>query len=180
MNRKLNARSNQRSHRGSVLGGCEIAQILTNDGAPYGSCTELLLNDKTSHVKRSEPYCRIRTPKAFDKKKLGIALAISTSALFITAANAAPLSSSSLSIAPNNGVENVRVVCDQSGQCFRTRGARRVVIQRDYDSYNYAPREGYIERRGYYGGGYYNEGTRVGIGIGRGGLGIGFGAGPRW
>ena len=111
-------------------------------------------------------------------KNLGIALAIGASAVFVTAASAAPLSSS-LSITPANGVENVRLVCDQSG-CFRTRGARRVVIQRDYDSYNYVPRERYIERRGYYDGGYYNQGPSVGIGVGPGGLGIGFGGGPRW
>ena len=47
--------------------------------------------------------------------------------------------------------------------------------------YNYyAPRERYIERRGYYDGGYYNSGPSVGIGVGPGGVGIGFGAGPRW
>jgi len=111
-------------------------------------------------------------------KKLGIALAIGASAVFVTAASAAPLSSD-LSITPHRGIENVRMVCDQSGQCFRTRGARRVVIQRDYDTYNYAPRERYIDRRGYYDDGYYNQSPRVGIGIGPGGVGIGFG-GPRW
>ena len=52
---------------------------------------------------------------------------------------------------------------------------------RDYgDSYNYAPRERYIERRGYYDGGYYNDGPSVGIGVGPGGVGVGFGVGPRW
>jgi len=110
-------------------------------------------------------------------KNLGIALAIGASAVFVTAASAAPLSSN-LSTVPANGVENVRIVCDQSGQCFRTRGGQRVVIQRGYDSYNYAPRESYVQRRGYYDGGYYNSGPSVGIGIGP--VGIGIGAGPRW
>jgi hypothetical protein len=60
-----------------------------------------------------------------------------------------------------------------------TRGGQRVVIQQEYgDSYNYTPREGYIERRGYYDGGYY--GPTVGIGVGPGGVGLGFGVGPRW
>jgi hypothetical protein len=81
---------------------------------------------------------------------------------------------------PDNGIENVRMVCDESGRCYRTRGGQRVIIQRDYDSYNYAPRERYIERRGYYDGGYYNNGPSVGIGVGPGGVGIGFGAGPSW
>ena len=58
-----------------------------------------------------------------------------------------------------------------------TRGGSRVVIERDYgDSYNYyAPRERYIERRG-----YYDDGPRVGIGVGPGGVGVGVGVGPRW
>jgi hypothetical protein len=43
----------------------------------------------------------------------------------------------------------------------------------------YAPRERYIERRGYYDGGY-DRGPSVGIGVGPGGVGVGFGAGPRW
>ena len=73
------------------------------------------------------------------------------------------------------------MVCDQYGRCWRDRGSRRVIIQ---DSYNYAPRERYIEQRGYYDGaydgGYYSNGPSVGIGVGPGGVGIGFGAGPRW
>ena len=109
-------------------------------------------------------------------KKFTIALAIGASAVFSTAASAAPLSNG-LSIAPENNVENVRLVCDQSGRCIRTRGGQRVVIQRDYDSYNYAPRERYVDRRGYDDGGYYNRGPGIGIDVGPGGVGVGFG---RW
>jgi hypothetical protein len=99
--------------------------------------------------------------------------------LLSSGANAAPLSVSP-SVLPDNGVENVRLVCDESGRCYRTRGGRRVVIQQGYDdSYNYAPRERYIERRGYYDGGY-NNGPSVGIGVGPGGVGVGVGVGPRW
>src|SRR5205085_943395 len=114
--------------------------------------------------------------------KLAILLAIGASAVFVTAANAAPLSSN-LSIIPANGVENVRMVCDQNGQCFRTRGGQRVVIQRSYDSYNYAPRETYVQRPGYYDSGYYNSGyynSGPSVGIGVGPVGIGIGVGPRW
>jgi hypothetical protein len=44
--------------------------------------------------------------------------------------------------------------------------------------YNYAPRDRFIERRGYYEGGYYDNGPSVGIGVGPGGVGVG--VGPRW
>jgi hypothetical protein len=76
---------------------------------------------------------------------------------------------------PDNGIENVRMVCNEYGRCWRDR-SRRVVVE---DSYNYAPRERYIERRGYYDGGY-REGPSVGIGVGPGGVGVGVDVGPRW
>jgi hypothetical protein len=111
-------------------------------------------------------------------KNAVISLAIGAAALFASGANAAPLSNG-LTTLPENGVQNVRLVCDDSGRCYRTPGARRVIVQPEYgDTYNYAPR--YIERRGYYDRGYYNDGPSVGIGVGPGGVGIGFGTGPRW
>lgn len=108
-------------------------------------------------------------------RKFILPLAIGAGALFASAASAAPLSNG-LSVMPDNGIENVRMVCDDTGRCYRTREGRRVVIERDYGSYNYyAPRERYIERRG-----YYDDGPRVGIGVGPGGVGVGVGVGPRW
>jgi hypothetical protein len=108
-------------------------------------------------------------------KNLVVSLAIGVGALLSSGANAAPLSISP-SVLPDSAVENVRLVCDDYGRCYRTRGGRRVVIQQDNgDSYNYAPRERYIERRGYYDGG-----SSVGIGVGPGGVGFGVGVGPRW
>lgn len=113
-------------------------------------------------------------------KHVAISLAVCFGALLSTGASAAPLSVGS-SMLPDNSVENVRLVCDEYGRCYRTRSSRRVVIQQEYgDSYNYAPRERYIARRGYYDGGSYENGPSVGIGVGPGGVGIGFGAGPRW
>ena len=109
-------------------------------------------------------------------KKIIVSLAFGASALLATAASSAPLSNG-LAVVPDNGIENVRMVCDEYGRCWRERSSRRVIIR---DSYDYAPRERYIERRGYYDGGYYNDGPSVGIGVGPGGVGIGFGAGPRW
>ncbi len=35
----------------------------------------------------------------------------------------------------DNGIENVRMVCDEYGRCWRERGPRRVIIERDL--YNY-------------------------------------------
>jgi hypothetical protein len=79
---------------------------------------------------------------------------------------------------PDNGVENVRMVCDEFGRCYRTRGGRRVIVERSYgygDSYNYYPRDRYYGHPGYYDGG-----PRVGIGVGPGGVGFGVGVGPGW
>jgi hypothetical protein len=112
-------------------------------------------------------------------KNVVISLAIGAGALFASAASAAPLPSG-LSTLPDSAIENVRLVCDQYGRCYRSRGGRRIVIQQEYgDSYDYAPRERYIDRRGY-DDGYYNGGPSVGVDVGPGGVGIGFGAGPRW
>lgn len=101
--------------------------------------------------------------------KLIVSLAIGAGALLATGANAAPLTKG-IAVMPDNGIENVRLVCDESGRCYRTRGGRRVIVEREYgDSYNYyAPRERYIERRR-----YYNDGPSVGFGVGPGGVGVG-------
>jgi len=104
-----------------------------------------------------------------------LSLAVGASALLATAASAAPLTRG-IAVAPDNGIQNVRVVCDQYGRCFN-RDRREVVVQ---EQYGYAPRERYIERRGYSDRGYYDDGYRsgpsVGIGIGPGGVGVGVGA----
>jgi hypothetical protein len=117
--------------------------------------------------------------KEFRMKTVIIAIALSAGALFGTAASAAPLTNG-VAVIPDNGIENVRMVCNEYGRCWRERGARRVIVE---DSYGYAPRERYIERRG-----YYDDGPRVGIGVapgvgigvGPGGVGVGVGVGPRW
>lgn len=80
-------------------------------------------------------------------------------------------------ISPSDTATQVRMVCDEDGRCYRTRGQRRVVVQDgDEDGYAYAPRERYIERRG-----YDERGPSVGVGVGPVGVGIGFGGGrERW
>jgi hypothetical protein len=100
-------------------------------------------------------------------KNLAIYLAAGASALLVTAASAAPLSSNT-SVAPESNIQNVRMVCNESGQCWRQRGERRVIIRESGDSYGYAPRrERYIERRGYgEGGGIGIRAPGVSVGIG--------------
>jgi len=55
------------------------------------------------------------------------------------------------------------LVCDEYGRCWRERV--RVALSFEIVR-SYAPRERYIDRRGYYDGGYYNDGPSVGIGVG--------------
>jgi len=103
-------------------------------------------------------------------KNLTIYLAAGASALLVTAAAfAAPLSAD-ISVAPASHIQNVRMVCDEGGRCWRERGERRVIIREPGDSYGYAPRERYIERRGYDergGVGFRAPGVSVGIGTDR-------------
>jgi hypothetical protein len=100
-------------------------------------------------------------------KNLAIYLAAGASALLVTAASAAPLSAD-VSIVPESNIQNIRMVCNEAGQCWRERGERRVIIREPSDSYGYAPRrERYIERRGYE--------ERGGIGIRAPGVSVGIG-----
>src|SRR6266404_3818144 len=97
-------------------------------------------------------------------RNIVISLALGAGAIFgSTGADAAPLTKG-FAMLPDNSIENVRLVCDEFGRCYRTRGGRRVIYG---NSYGYGP--------GYYGGGY---GPGVGVGIGPVGVGVGFG--PRW
>jgi hypothetical protein len=105
-------------------------------------------------------------------KKIAITM-IGAGVLFGTAAVAAPLAPSTTTVTPDSNIQNVRMVCNEYGRCWRQRGERRVIIR---ESYNYAPRERYIERRG-----YYDDGPRVGVGIGGPGVGVSVGVGGnRW
>jgi hypothetical protein len=74
----------------------------------------------------------------------------------------------------DNGIENVRMVCDEYGRCWRERGPRRVIIERD--SYNYygGPRYGYGS--GY---GHRHHHSGPGVQFNAPGVSVGIGAG-RW
>ena len=98
--------------------------------------------------------------------KLAVSLFAGAAALVAGSAQAAPLSP----VAPtlDNGIENVRLVCDQFGRCWRERGPR--VVYRD--SYNY-----YEPNYGYRRHGYYNHGP--GVQFNAPGISFGIGGG-RW
>ena len=98
---------------------------------------------------------------------LAVFLAVGASALFMAGASAAPLTNGVTTL-PEGNVQNVRMVCNENGRCWRQRGDRVIIREsRDY----YAPRERYIERRGYDergpGIGIQAPGVSVGIGTGR-------------
>jgi hypothetical protein len=99
---------------------------------------------------------------------LAISLVVGTSALLATAASAAPLSAN-VTIGSDSNIQNVRMVCNENGRCWREHGERRVIVREPGDSYGYAPRERYIERRG------YDERRRGGIGIDAPGVSVGIG-----
>ena len=61
-------------------------------------------------------------------KNLAIYLAAGATAVLVTAASAAPLSPN-VSAAPESNIQNVRMVCNEAGQCWRQRGERRVIIR---------------------------------------------------
>ena len=98
--------------------------------------------------------------------KFAIALMAGAGALLATAATAAPLSNGMTAL-PDSNIEQVRMVCNENGRCWRERSERRVIIR---DSYNYAPRERHYGRRSYddRGGGVAIRGPGVSVGIGSG------------
>jgi hypothetical protein len=108
-------------------------------------------------------------------RKLAITLLASAGALCAgSAANATDIYSSR-EYSNSDLVQQVRLVCNEDGQCYRTRGGSRVIVQ---DSYNYAPRERYIERRTYRD---WDDGPRAGVRFRAPGVSVGVGVdNDRW
>jgi hypothetical protein len=103
-------------------------------------------------------------------KKIAITLLAGAGALFAGSASAADFYTSSEYISSGLPlVQPVRMVCNEDGRCYRTRGGNRVIVE---DSYNYAPRERYIERRDYRD---WDDGPRPGIGFRAPGVSVGVG-----
>lgn len=101
-----------------------------------------------------------------------IALGMFAASLLGSAAVAAPLNPTAVGPTEiSSGAEQVRLVCNEYGRCFRTRGPR--YVQRYYDGdEGYAVRRsyGYYGSPGYYdrGYGYYGGGPSIGFSFGTG------------
>src|SRR5216684_933319 len=83
-------------------------------------------------------------------------------ALLASAASAAPLNPTTVGTPEASNTEQVRLVCNQFGRCWRTRGPRYVYRNYDngYRSYNYYGGPGYYTGPGY---GYYGGGPSFGF-----------------
>lgn len=107
-------------------------------------------------------------------KKLAIALLAGAGALLAGSANASDIYTRGEYATPDL-VQQVRLICNEDGQCYRTRGGRRVIVE---DSYNTMPRERYIEQRRYRD---WDDGPRAGVGFRAPGVSVGVGVGnDRW
>lgn len=97
-------------------------------------------------------------------------LTAAATALLMTSASAAPLSSGAAlagaSAAQDGNIQQVRMVCNENGRCWREHRERRVII-REGRNYDDGPRDRYIERRGYDEPGVGIRAPGVSVGIGR-------------
>ena len=110
-------------------------------------------------------------------KTLAIALLSGAAALSAGSARASDVYVSDGYASPGL-VQQVRLVCDDNGNCYRSRGGARVVVR---DSYNYyQPRERVYERR-VYRDRDWDDAPRAGVGIRAPGVSVGVGVGgDRW
>jgi hypothetical protein len=102
-------------------------------------------------------------------RKIAIGLLAGAGALLTGSANASDIYATS-EYSNSDRIQQVRMVCDEDGRCYRTRGGSRVIVR---DSYAYAPRERYIERRHYHRD--WDDGPRSGVGIRAPGVSVGVG-----
>ena len=100
-----------------------------------------------------------------DMRALAIALLAGAASLSVGSAKATDIYTGSEYTSPDL-VQQVRLVCDDAGNCYRSGGSRVIVG----DSYNY-----YGPRRGYYRD--WDDGPRAGFGIRAPGVSVGVG---RW
>ena len=107
-------------------------------------------------------------------RKIAIGLLAGAGALMAGNANASDIYTTSENT-NSDLVQQVRMVCDDDGRCYRSRGSSRVIVR---DSYAYAPRDRYNERRRYRD---WDDGPRAGVGIRTPGVSVGVGVGnDRW
>ncbi len=88
---------------------------------------------------------------------------IGATALLASAASAAPLNPAAVGTPEASKIDQVRLVCNEYGRCWRTRGPR--YVYRSYDrSYGYYGGPGYYSGPAY--GGYYGGGPSIGFSFG--------------
>jgi hypothetical protein len=110
-------------------------------------------------------------------KAFAIALLAGVGALSVGSAKASDIYTTSEYTNPDL-VQQVRLVCDDAGNCYRSRGGTRVIVRDSYNSYQ--PRERYIERRTYRDRDW-DDGPRAGVGFRSPGVSVGVGVGnDRW
>ncbi len=100
-------------------------------------------------------------------KKLAISLMAGAGALLATSAFAAPLSNG-ITVLPDSNIEQVRMVCNENGRCWRERSQRRVIIRESYGS---------AHRGRHYGRHGHRHGHRDGVAIRAPGISVGIGSG---
>jgi hypothetical protein len=99
-------------------------------------------------------------------KRLALSLMAGAGALLATSAFAAPLSNGMTAL-PDSNIEQVRMVCNENGRCWRERSERRVIVR---ESYGY-------DRGRHYGHRGYNDDRRGGVAIQAPGVSVGIGTG---
>src|SRR6476646_1771955 len=108
-------------------------------------------------------------------RKIAIGLMAGAGALMAGSANASDIYTTS-EYSNADLVQQVRMVCDEDGRCYRTRGGSRVIVRDSYAYYE--PRDRYYERRTYRD---RDDGPRAGVGIRTPGVSVGVGVGgDRW
>jgi hypothetical protein len=150
------------------------ARGTTNERLSAFRICEKVSSGTNGNGRTSQSTGSIRSNEEITMRKLAIALLAGAGALCTGSANAADVYTSN-EYANADLFQQVRLICDESGRCYRTQGGRRVIVE---DSYNYAPRERYIERRGYRD---WDDGPRAGVGFRAPGVSVGVGVGnDRW
>jgi hypothetical protein len=102
-------------------------------------------------------------------KKLAISFMAGAGALLATSAFAAPLSNG-ITALPDGNIEQIRMVCNENGRCWRERSERRVIVRESYGAYrgrHYGHRDHGYDRGDRGGVAIRAPGVSVGIGTGR-------------
>ena len=100
-----------------------------------------------------------------------VALVAGAGVLLASSAFAGPMTNGTLGVNSGASIEHVRMVCDEYGRCFNSRGSRRSMHR---DAYAYESRPRYYQQQRQH---RYNDGPGIGIQVP--GVSIGVGGG-RW